>query len=575
MKSSLTFLSCALFLLHLNACTSRKISEKDSIPADSVSIAAGQIIFSQNCGACHNFKEDGIGPSLGGLTKKVSPDWIKAFIKDAKAIIESGDDRAQGLLEKYHTVMPSFASYSEEELNSILAYLDTKKLADPRKQWLDPKALKNPIPEPIPMSDLVVDLELFTQIPPSGETNPLTRITKIEVQPKTKELFIVDLRGKLYHLKGSQPEIYMDMGKLKPHFIHKPGLATGFGSFAFHPEFAKNGLLYTTHTESPGSGKADFDYPDSIKVTLQWVLSEWKTNQPGGIPFSGESRELFRVNMMSPIHGVQEITFNPISVKGDEDYGLLYIGIGDGGSAENGYQFLCHSTEKIWGTVLRIDPRGNNAPNGHYGIPAGNPFLNSGNPKVLTEIFAYGFRNPHRITWSRAGQLLVSNVGHHNVESLYIIKPGSDCGWPIREGSFVIDPSQNMRNIYRLPPDDKKYHINYPVAQYDHDEGDAIAGGLEYWGSGLPKLKGKFLFGDIVRGRLFYVEMKDLKAGGAAQIKEWRVSINGSIKTLKDLCGVDKVDERFGRDSEGELYITTKPDGKVYKMVGSRLVLHQ
>ena len=201
--------------------------------------------------------------------------------------------------------------------------------------------------------------------------------------------------------------------------------------------------------------------------------------------------------------------------------------------------------------------------------------MNSGNPKVLTEIFAYGFRNPHRITWSRAGQLLVSNVGHHNVESLYIIKPGSDCGWPIREGSFVIDPSQNMRNIYRLPPDDKKYHINYPVAQYDHDEGDAIAGGLEYWGSGLPKLKGKFLFGDIVRGRLFYVEMKDLKAGGAAQIKEWRVSINGSIKTLKDLCGVDKVDERFGRDSEGELYITTKPDGKVYKMVGSRLATNK
>jgi len=72
----------------------------------------------------------------------------------------------------------------------------------------------------------------------------------------------------------------MDMAKLKPEFINEPGLGTGFGSFAFHPDFAKNGLLYTTHTEAPNSGKADFTYADSIKVTLQWVLTEWKAYEP-------------------------------------------------------------------------------------------------------------------------------------------------------------------------------------------------------------------------------------------------------------------------------------------------------
>ena len=133
------------------------------------------------------------------------------------------------------------------------------------------------------------------------------------------------------------------MAKEKPKFIHKPGLATGFGSFAFHPDFQKNGLLYTTHVESPGSGKADFAYNDSIKVTLQWVLSEWKTETPNAFPFSGKSRELFRINMVGSFHGVQEITFNPLAKPGDEDYGLLYIGIGDGSSVEFGYPFLVHS----------------------------------------------------------------------------------------------------------------------------------------------------------------------------------------------------------------------------------------
>ncbi len=63
--------------------------------------------------------------------------------------------------------------------------------------------------------------------------------------------------------------------------------------------------------------------------------------------------ELIRVNVVSNIHGMQEITFNPYSKPGSEDYGLLYIGLGDGGSVENGYAFLAHSPEKIWGTILR------------------------------------------------------------------------------------------------------------------------------------------------------------------------------------------------------------------------------
>jgi mono/diheme cytochrome c family protein len=559
-----------LLLWQFIGCTTNT-DTTTSIPTDSLTIIAGQTLFTQNCGACHNFKEDGIGPQLGGLTKNVSSDWIKKFINDPKGIIESGDKRAKELFEKYKAIMPPFAQYSDEQLNGLIAFIHSRPTPDLRKATLDPNALKDPIPEKIPMSDLVVEMEVLTTIPPSSNEQQLTRIAKLDVHPILKKILVMDLRGKLYQLTGGTPEVFMDMVKLKPNFIHQPGLATGFGSFAFHPEFSKNGLLYTSHTEPPASAKADFNFDDSIKVTLQWVLTEWKTNEPRTSPFSGKSRELFRIDMESQIHGMQEMVFNPLAKAGDEDYGLLYVGIGDGGSAEHGYPFLCHSTEKMWGTVIRIDPLGRNSDNGNYGIPANNPFAKSENSQTRKEIFAYGFRNPHRITWSKAGQMLVSNIGHHLVESLYIVTPGSDSGWPVREGKFLIDPSQNMRNIYPIPTDDAKNNFNYPVAQYDHDEGNAITGGYEYWGNLIAPLKGKFVFGDIVQGRLFYVEMIDLKPGSQAQIKEWQVSKNGKIKTLKELTGADKVDYRFGRDDKGEMYITTKPDGKVYRLVSGKI----
>src|SRR5690606_29990884 len=161
-------------------------------------------------------------------------------------------------------------------------------------------------------------------------------------------------------------------------------------------EFARNGLLYTTHTEKAGSAPADFAYDDTLNVKLQWVLSEWKTDQPEGFPFRGESRELLRINMVGQSHGVQEITFNPLSKPGDEDYGLLYVGIGDGGSAERGILHINIGPETIWSSIIRIDPAGRDSRNGKYGIPKTNPFADSRNPKALGEVYAYGFRNPHK-----------------------------------------------------------------------------------------------------------------------------------------------------------------------------------
>ena len=558
--------TAVLLLYCFSSCNSRKSSGIGSIPTDSITIARGQSFFANKCNSCHNLNYDGIGPQLAGITSENSVDWIKNFIRDPKKVIESGDTTAKKLFEKYKTLMPSFAYLPDEEINAILAFIHSKKKLERPVAGEDTNDIKNPIPDTIKSSDLLVDLALVTQIPRSSDQPPFTRITKLDYQPNTGDLFVLDLRGKLYKLQNGGQKVYMDMANLKPKFINQPGLATGFGSFAFHPEFSKNGLLYTTHTEPPATAKADFSYPDSIPVLLQWVLTEWKTD-PSAFPFSGKGREIFRIDMPTGIHGMQEIAFNPRAKPGDEDYGLLYIGIGDGGSAEIGHALVSPIPDRIWGTIIRIDPSGNNSKNGNYGIPPGNPFYKTGNEKNAPEIYAWGFRNPHRISWSKLGQLLAVNIGEHNIEALNVIKPGRFYGWPIREGTFLERFFNNSGKIYPLPDNDSVYHVTYPVAQFDHDEGVAISGGFEYRGTAVPQLVGKYLFGDIASGKLFFVNMKDLKLGKQATVKKWKISFNGVPTTLAQLCGNSRVEIRFGMDSKGELYILTKADGKVYKLV--------
>ena len=148
----------------------------------------------------------------------------------------------------------------------------------------DTVSILNPIPDSIQTSNVVAAIKPFTQVPPSSTDSPLTRIIKLDYQPGSKAIFIQDLRGKMYRMKNGKCDVYMDIKQLRPNFILQPGLATGFGSFAFHPAFQQNGLLYTTHCEPAKTAPADFGYNDTIPVTLQWVVMEWKTD-PSKFPF--------------------------------------------------------------------------------------------------------------------------------------------------------------------------------------------------------------------------------------------------------------------------------------------------
>lgn len=541
-----------------------------SYSTDQQVLAKGQQLFQTNCSACHNFKQKGIGPSLASATAEASPDWLRKFIRNAPAAIERGDARATALYKAYQQVMPQFATLSDDDVQAILSFIHRNRkppLATADPSWGRP--LPDPIPAKIAPSGLRLTLDEVTTAPPTASGVPLARINQMQVlRGKKDRLFIEDLRGPLYELVDDKLRVVMDLSRERPGFIHTPGLATGFGSYAFHPEFYTNGLFYTTHTERAQSAPADFAYADSIKVTLQWVLTEWTIRDPTSAVFTGPGRELMRVNMVSAIHGVQEITFNPTAKAGSPDYGLLYIGVGDGGATENGYPSVCRDKSRVWSSVLRIDPRGTNSRNGRYGIPATNPYARSTDPGALGEVFCRGFRNPNRISWTPDGTMLITDIGQANAEELNIGLAGAEYGWPEREGLLRMNYRGRMDQVYALPADDSLNRYTYPVALYDHDEGNAFSGGYVYTGTDIPLLTGKYIFGDVVNGRVFFVDSQQLQVGKQAPIQELELALNDRVTTFRELSGSQKTDLRFGLGVGNAFYLYTKADGKIYRVKG-------
>jgi hypothetical protein len=128
--------------------------------------------------------------------------------------------------------------------------------------------------------------------------------------------------------------------------------------------------------------------------------------------------------------------------------------------------------------------------------------------------------------------------------------------------------------VYALPPDDASYNFSYPIAQYTHREGSAISGGFEYKGTTIPELHGKYIFGDIVNGRIFYINLHEVKQGQQATIKELRLNIDGKDASFGELFDHKKVDIRFGRDHKGNLYLSSKIDGKIYMVTGARKIAY-
>lgn len=462
-----------------------------------------------------------------------------------------------------------------------------------------------PLPEPSP-DGFGVTLTKFLTLPRSEPKPPvpddrLERYNRInylgEIPDGSGRLYVPDMNGMLYVISGGTPAPYLDVGgQVGPDFFTQKGLGSGLGFAAFHPDFARNGKLYTVHTEARGalrSAKPNVG-PTPARTVMHNVVTEWTVKDPAAATFDGTRRELMRVGSVGTYHGIQQIDFNPTAKPGDEDYGLLYLAVGDGGAvntaADDGKASTVPQDLAVpQGKILRIDPLGT-SPGKQYGIPRGNPFVDK--PGALGEIYAYGLRDPHRFSWDPAGarSMLLGSIGEDNVESIYDVRPGDNFGWSEREGPFVVQPERNCL-VTTLPADDQRGFV-YPVAAYGHtippgiapcsDTGHAVIGGFVYRGEALPELRGKYVFADGVSGQVFYTEAAEMRRGKAlAKVHEMTLlDETGAAITMRTVAGDPKVltagkprvDLKFGIDGKGELYVLAKANGTIWKVTGATQV---
>ena len=436
-------------------------------------------------------------------------------------------------------------------------------------------------------SGLIVDLEDFVEVPASSTSRPYARINGlVEANGLSSKLFVNDLRGKLYVIDRDSAAVseYFDLAANVSNFKDAPGLASGFVSVAFHPEFSSNGKFYTVHTETPGSTPPTIQPPVAITVDQHSILTEWTQAAPANLTFFGVSREVMRIASPNRFHNLGEIAFNPYAQSGDSDYGLLYLGGGDYGAVAIGQAEQLQRTDTVYGAILRIDPISPTNTAYDYNIPAGNPFAASADPDVRKEIFAYGFRNAHRLRWFDASnpKLLAFDIGQDNLEEVNWVLAGENYGWPEREGSYALDVSVDPSTVFALPANDASFGYRYPVAQYDHEEGDAIAGGVTLDGNSfwLEGLGNQLVFGDIVSGRLLKADLTELVNSDdgdpdtTADLQELSVQHNDIVTDVLQvvreeltLPGLGRADLRMSQDQYGNIYILTKQDGMIRKLI--------
>jgi len=471
----------------------------------------------------------------------------------------------------------------------------------------------NPIPAAILKRGLAVEVKDVVRLPDTRRLRPVeqdvspsgwARISFVRDLPDGRR-FVNDSRGFIYVIGADrEPRVYVDSGAAFPLAVYNR-LESGLIGFVFHPEFAKNGLFYTVHSErAAGNPRTpDFIPPGfALKdVTYHNVITEWHATNPAAAVFEGTRRELVReahvvANLTHPMGAVE---FNPTAKPGDTDYGLLYTsgsdhGFSNGGGPNSNTASQTQRLDSIMTAILRFDPRSPSVTKGtkglgDYTIPMANKFAADGDPKTLGEIYAYGFRNAHRLSWDADGTMFASDIGMNQIEEINIVRNGENYGWMMREGIWENGRWRGgaLNELFALPADvlngSKKDGFTYPVAMYDHDEGRAVTDGFAYHGQ-IAALGGKFVFGDIQNGRLFAADLAEMKKADdgipqtVASIEEIQLYVRDaagnrigvSMRELVDQKmggSISRVDLHINRTGDGELLLTSRQDGMIRMLV--------
>ena len=257
----------------------------------------------------------------------------------------------------------------------------------------------------------------------------------------------------------------------------------GLLGMAFHPSYPADPRVYLSYTTT-------------VSGQLISRVAEFRTADGGDTLAPDSERVLLTVVQPAVNHNGGHVAFGPHD-------GLLYVGMGDGGSGGDPWEPIGNGQRltTLLGKILRIDV--DVASGGlPYRIPAGNPY--AANPacddgsgaEPCPEIFAYGFRNPWRWSFDRVtGELWVGDVGQGDREEVDHVTAGGNYGWRCFEGTRPFNPDCGPNAGVSLPP----------LVEYDHAAGESITGGYVYRGAAFPALQGRYVFGDFISGRLWHV----------------------------------------------------------------------
>jgi len=352
----------------------------------------------------------------------------------------------------------------------------------------------------------LTDFDLDVELVADGFRQPILAIARAG----DRRLFVVDQPGVVYalDLESGSTSVVLDIAD-EVRFSGEQGLL----GIAFDPDDADRMVVH-------------YSARDGSTTIAEYRLDD------AGVGDRSSRKEILTHEQPATNHNGGMVAFGPD--------GLLFIGLGDGGGANDQFDNGQDPTTLL-GAILRLDLDGGDP----YGIPADNPFADGAGG--APEVWAWGLRNPWRFSFDGA-DLWVADVGQAEWEEIDLFdasRPGTNAGWPLLEGS----------HCFRFEPCDGDPFTG-PVFEYFHDGGRcSVTGGVVYRGAAIPELVGTFLFGDYCSGEVWGLRTDPL---------ETRVFTDPNDVFLPSLGPLTS----FGVGPAGEVYVL-QSTGLVWRLVGA------
>jgi glucose/arabinose dehydrogenase len=386
------------------------------------------------------------------------------------------------------------------------------------------------LPAAGPALPLAFDLVATNLASPTVLTHAGDGSGRLFVADQTGQIRIIDAGGALL------PQPFLDVSSLMTNLTvfaafgyTNAGLnpfydERGLLGLVFHPAYTNNGRFFIYHS-SPKTGPGI----DHESVLVEYAVSSTNAN----LADPASATVLLRVDEPEFNHNGGSLLFGPD--------GYLYVSLGDGGGGGDVHGTFGNgqNVTNLLGKVLRLDVDSASP----YAIPPDNPFV--GGPG-REEIYAYGFRNPWKMSFDRGGsnELIVADVGQNVWEEINIVRRGGNYGWRILEGTHAYDAS--VADLLGIDIG----ALDAPIHEYKHGPlGISIIGGFMYRGPGYPALVGRYVFGDfstsfvVPDGALFYIE--ETRPG---IWQRFEFPLPGGARLGRFVKG-------FGEDEAGELYL--------------------